>query len=124
MTVQLVVVVAVAGAAGALCRAAVDGAGTGSIHLRSTLLVNMLGSLAAGMLLGVLHVQEVSATISLGLGVGFLGALTTFSTWIQQMHRLLVERQWGLLIVFAAAAMVGGPLLAIGGVWLMTRVLG
>jgi CrcB protein len=67
-----VLLVALGGAAGAAVRALVAQRLPGR---RATLLVNVAGSLLLGLLLG-----SGAATSAL-LGVGFCGALTTFSTY-------------------------------------------
>lgn len=61
-----------------------------------TFLVNVLGSFLLG-LLGALIVQKTflsSDTLRLALGVGFLGAFTTFSTFEFETHALLEDGLW------------------------------
>lgn len=57
---------------------------------RGTLAVNLTGAFAAGVLVGA----GVDETALLILGTGFLGAYTTFSTW-------MVERTYLLMSVIA-----------------------
>ena len=46
-----------------------------------TLAVNVVGSFALGVLVGLAELTDLSPTIRLGVGVGVLGAFTTFSTF-------------------------------------------
>ena len=72
-----VALVALFGAAGALSRYGIASAvGTRSFPV-ATLAVNVAGS----FLLGLLLASGASATARTALGVGFLGAFTTFSTF-------------------------------------------
>jgi CrcB protein len=61
-----------------------------------TFLVNMSGSFLLGIL-GALVAQKVSPdaeALRLALGVGFLGAFTTFSTFEFETHALLEDGSW------------------------------
>ena len=61
-----------------------------------TLLVNISGSFLLGIL-GVLAAGKMgpdSDTMRLALGVGFLGAFTTFSTFAFETHALLEDGSW------------------------------
>ena len=79
--------IALLGGAGALTRVLVDArvrAATGHPELPlGTLTVNVIGSLALGLLTGL----AVTGDTLLLVGTGFLGAFTTFSTW-------MVETEW------------------------------
>jgi fluoride exporter len=61
---------------------------------RGTLVVNLTGAFAAGVVVGA----GVDGTALLILGTGFLGAYTTFSTW-------MVERTYLLTSVVAGFAL-------------------
>ena len=79
--------IAVLGALGALARFGIDG--LVSERVRSdfpfgTLVVNLTGSFALGVLVGA----AVSHRLMLVLGTGFLGGYTTFSTWMVESERL------------------------------------
>jgi CrcB protein len=58
-----------------------------------TLVVNLSGALAAGILAGLALGRGVPDAVLLALGVGFLGGYTTFSTWM--VETLLAERSGG-----------------------------
>jgi CrcB protein len=73
--------VAMAGAAGAVARFVVDGhilARTGGRLPWGTAVINLSGALALGVIAGVAPGHELSLIV----GTGFLGAYTTFSTWM------------------------------------------
>lgn len=61
-----------------------------------TLLINIIGSFLLGIL-GTIVAQRVSPdseTLRLALGVGFLGAFTTFSTFEFETHALFRDGSW------------------------------
>lgn len=73
--------VALGGAMGAMARFGVNQAvGPRSLPW-STLLINLTGSFALGAFVFVATERGWSPELSLGVGVGFLGAYTTFSTF-------------------------------------------
>ena len=68
----------------------------------ATLAVNTVGSFALGLLFGIAETHAVPPAVRLGLGVGVLGAFTTFSTFA--------------IDTLALGARDGGPALALGNV--------
>lgn len=116
---------------GAVCRLIVDGAVTvlvsrtgRSAHLPwGILVVNLTGSLALGVLLGILAGGSASESWLMLAAIGALGGYTTFSTASVDAVRLVRERRWaaalgagpGMLVAAIACAVVGffcGGLLA------------
>lgn len=64
-----------------------------------TLAVNMVGSFILGLIMALsLRTLLVSDTLRIVVGVGFLGALTTFSTFSYETMRLIGERSWYLAV--------------------------
>ena len=61
-----------------------------------TFVVNVSGSFLLGLLGGVLAARLVPQgdNLRLALGVGFLGAFTTFSTFEMETHALLEDGAW------------------------------
>ena len=80
----------------------------GSAFPYATFLINVSGSFLLGLLVGMLEGHAVSAVVPLSLGVGFLGAYTTFSTFTYETIRLLEDG--GVLLAGAnvvASVLVG-----------------
>jgi len=104
-----ILVVAIGGAAGALLRWGITlgmGRWAGSYTL-GTFAANILGCFAAGV--GYVLLAErtgASPLLRLAIMVGFLGALTTFSTWSLESAVLIDQHRYA-----AAAANILGSLL-------------
>ena len=81
--------IGIAGAAGALARYAIGVALGGRLYPYGTLAINVIGSFLLGLLLGGPGASRWSETTTLALGVGFLGAFTTFSTFTNETMDLL-----------------------------------
>lgn len=97
----------VLGAAGAVARFTLDGAvarrAPGDLPW-GTLVVNVLGSLALGVLAGA----GVGGDARVLVAGGLLGAFTTFSTWMLETHRLAEEGEGRLALVnLALSAALG-----------------
>jgi CrcB protein len=76
-----------------------------------TLIVNYVGCLLIGVLYGLFLIRpDVPAELRAGLIVGFLGGLTTFSSFSLDTLRLLEGGQALLAIGYATASVVGGLL--------------
>lgn len=75
-----------------------------------TFLINISGSFLLGVL-GTVITQKVtpgSETMRLALGVGFLGAFTTFSTFEFETHALLEDGSWLLAATNMVASLFAG----------------
>jgi CrcB protein len=80
-----------------------------------TLLINVAGSFAIGLLGALLLRYGGGQNARLLLGVGFLGAFTTFSTFEAELLELLGEPgRWRDALLYA----VGSVLLGLLAVWL------
>lgn len=112
-----------AGAAGAVCRYALDQV-ISRLLRRSfpwgTVVVNLSGALALGLLAGT-STQGLPATPYVVLGAGFLGAYTTFSTWLFEVVRLAQGGRWGDALAHALGSLVLGVAAAALGLWLTVR---
>lgn len=121
-TLASVFVVFFGGAAGTFVRAALVIDSSDSRHLWLIGLINLLGAFGLGLLLEALSAPERTATshrrLRLGIGTGFLGGFTTYSslslivTTVALDGRLLVAIAYGMAtIVLGALATVMGILL-------------
>jgi CrcB protein len=113
VTLATFAAVLVAGAAGGVARAwaswavarvvARPGAGTHA--------VNLLGAFLAGLVAG----GGVGTELATVAAVGFLGAFTTFSTWMAELHgRWRGGTRWAVVVEAAATLAVGAALAALG----------
>ena len=107
-----VILVAIAGAAGSLSRW-----GIGRLAVRlfgpgfpyGTLIVNVVGCFLIGLIMHVaLASDKLSPTARLTLTVGFLGALTTFSSFSYETVVLMDQARWTAAGVNIAANLVTG----------------
>lgn len=79
-----------------------------------TLLANLAGCFLIGVLLGSGQADK-SEPLRLGVGVGFLGALTTFSTFGAETIQKVNDGNWGVAFGNIAANLVLGlGLVALG----------
>ncbi|KAE9655075.1 fluoride efflux transporter CrcB [Pseudomonas sp. PB105] len=112
--IPLVVAVSAGGIAGTLLRFATANwisANWPKHFYTATLAVNIVGCLLIGVLYGLFLVRpEVPIEVRAGLMVGFLGGLTTFSSFSLDTVRLLESGQMPLAIGYAAISVFGGLL--------------
>ncbi|UVE16071.1 fluoride efflux transporter CrcB [Pseudomonas sp. LS44] len=77
----------------------------------ATVAVNIVGCLLIGYLYGVFLIRpDIPLELRAGLMVGFLGGLTTFSSFSLDTLRLLETGQAPLALGYAAASVLGGVL--------------
>ncbi|HEY1566893.1 MAG TPA: CrcB family protein [Solirubrobacteraceae bacterium] len=110
--------VAVAGALGAVARYLVDRAVARwryTVFPLGTLLVNVSGSFLAGLVLGLVLYHGLASTPAVVIGIGFLGAYTTLSTFSFESLRLLESGAVLLGLANAAGSLVAGLLAAGAG---------
>lgn len=89
-----------------------------------TLAANLLGGMLMGLLMAVSsHYPAIPPALKLAAGTGFLGGLTTFSTFSAEANTLLLRRQslWTLIHVISHLAGTLG--LTMLGIVLMRSVL-
>jgi fluoride exporter len=124
MSAWLWLAVAVAGAIGAPLRYVIDGLVSGSVRNTfpfGTFVVNVSGSFVLGLITGLVLYHAFPADGRLIIGVGLIGAYTTFSTFTFEAAsliergeaRLAVLNIGGSVVVGAAAAAAG---LALGAI--------
>ncbi len=124
MSAWLWVAIAAAGAVGAPLRYVIDGALSGRVRTVfpfGTLAVNVTGSFVLGLITGLVLYHAFPANGRLIIGVGLIGAYTTFSTFTFETASLIERGEmrlaaWnvaGSVVLGAAAAAAG---LALGSI--------
>ena len=106
------IAVGLIGGAGAIGRFLLDGAVADQLGREfpyGTLVVNATGAVALGVLAGAALDQSAYRLA----GTGFLGAFTTFSTWVFESHRLGEDGQLRLGVLNFAVSLALGMV----GVW-------
>ncbi len=117
-------VIAIAGALGSVARYGATAwaqrrFGDGFPH--GTLLVNVVGSFALGAVLGWALTGNVHKLTKAGVGTGFLGAFTTFSTFSCETVLLMKEGRLGAAAANVALNVVLGAVAALLGFWVASR---
>jgi CrcB protein len=79
---------------------------------RATLLVNVAGAFLLGIVLALPGELQVI------LGIGFCGALTTFSGVSLQLHRRLTASAFRPAMIYAVTLITGGVIAAGSGIFL------
>lgn len=114
-------VLIVCGGVGAVLRFVVDGfvsrRVSGALPY-GTLVVNLSGALLLGLLEGLAPSKDAA----LLLGVGVLGAYTTFSTWMFETQRLVEERQLARAAMNIIVSVLAGVATAAFGLWIGDRL--
>lgn len=107
---------ALAGGVGAVARFMLDGA----VRRRwptdfpfATLVINVSGSFALGVLAGAVAAQRIAPETLLIAGTGFLGGYTTFSTASLETVRLLHNREPLRAVLYG----LGGAVLCLLAAW-------
>lgn len=86
----------------------------------STLIINTVGALALGLLVGRVW-PTAPSWLRAGLGAGLLGTFTTFSALAVSLVSLTVASEWMLALLYLVSTMVLGLAAAALGVRLGTR---
>lgn len=87
-----------------------------------TLIANVLGCFIAGFLLTFWQESNVSLTIKQGVVIGFLGALTTFSTFSIDALLLFQQQQYQKALGYIAANLLICLFMVFVGAWLGDRI--
>lgn len=111
--------IAAFGAAGAVCRYALDGWVSGFTRGQfpwGTLVINVAGSFALGVVVELTTSRLLPhPNWRIALGIGFLGAFTTFSTYTYETIRLAEDSAYVLAAVNAVAMVALGLAAAVAG---------
>ena len=110
-----------AGSLGAICRYVVDGyvqdRFDGSFPL-GTFVVNVSGCLLLGVVTGLAIWHGASAPVKVVAGTGFVGAYTTFSTWMYETMALVRDGARLLAVANLLGSIACGMMAAGLGLWL------
>ena len=88
-----------------------------------TLAANLVGGLMMGLAMELVTRHALLAPeLRLMMTTGFLGGLTTFSTFSAEMTTLLLRREWLWSVLGIALHVVGSLLLTIVGILIMRMV--
>jgi fluoride exporter len=120
--------IAIAGALGALSRWGLSRAGYklfGTGFAWGTLIANLLGCFLIGFVMHVcLSSDKISETFRLAITIGFLGALTTFSTFSYETVNYLEDGSWTLAVGNIAANLIIGIIATIAGLAVARTLFG
>jgi CrcB protein len=82
-----------------------------------TLAANLTGGLLIGVTMGMLsHFESLPPEIRLLVTTGFLGALTTYSTFSAETVSLIARQQWGWAATLVFAHLAGSLLMTFAGI--------
>ena len=113
------VLIGLGGFAGAIARYLVDGIvsdRTGGGFPWGTLVINVTGSFVLGLLFAMTAERAIlPAEIRGPVMIGFLGAYTTFSTFMLESWRLIEAGSWGAAIGNLAGSMALGLVAVVAG---------
>ncbi|MBS7526265.1 CrcB family protein [Fusibacter paucivorans] len=133
MSIKKYIYIAIGGAVGAVIRVAVKSipfAAPGGIAIFNTLLVNLVGSFALALFLGLaLEVLNLDAELRMGIGTGFMGGLTTFSTLCKEGNLLFMAMKPQIALGYLTGSIVLGLFCALAGTtvarrWIVHREVG
>lgn len=89
-----------------------------------TLAANLIGGLLMGCVLGIFdHFQTLPPELRLFVATGFLGGLTTFSTFSAESTTLLLRQQYLWFAGHVAVHLIGSIALTIAGIAMMRALL-
>jgi CrcB protein len=103
-----VILIAVAGAAGALSRYGISSAVGGRSFPWATVGINLVGSFALGLVLHLARLRGWPDEVTIPIAVGFLGAFTTFSTFSVETFDLLRTDQAPQAALYVGLSVAGG----------------
>jgi CrcB protein len=113
--VSRIALIGVFGAAGALTRLGVSNLVPHRTFPWATFMINVVGSFALGVLV-TWGTTKVSGPVASGLGIGFLGAFTTFSTFTVDGALLGDDGRMSAAAVYVLASVAVGLAAAVAGI--------
>ncbi|MCY9806496.1 CrcB family protein [Lentilactobacillus senioris] len=90
----------------------------------ATLLVNLVGCfLLAFISHYVGEVSKLPSSVIVGMGTGFVGAMTTFSTFSNETLQMFLHHQYGLAFMYDGISLFGGLLISWTAIWLSRQLV-
>ena len=112
--IRNILLVAVGGAVGSVCRYLLSSMNAASWPW-GTFVVNILGSLIIGLLVGLISKGVFSPEMKLLLVTGFCGGFTTFSTFANESFGMMKAGDVLMTAIYIGASIVVGILAVWGG---------
>jgi CrcB protein len=89
----------------------------------ATLLVNVVGSFLIALVFELsLRGANISPNLRLALTTGFMGGLTTYSTFNFETTHMASEGQTTRALLYVVATLMGCVLAGLAGLWLARRI--
>jgi fluoride exporter len=96
----------------------------GAVMPYGTLAANLIGGYLIGVCVAVFQaLPQLDPVWRLALITGFLGALTTFSSFSAEVVGMLMQQRYALALVTAALHLLGSLTLTVAGIWSATGLL-
>ena len=123
-----IILIAIAGACGALGRYGLSTLVSnvcGDKFAYGTLAANVIGCFLIGFVMHIaLSTDIISEDMRMAVAVGFLGALTTFSTFSYETYKFIEDAAWMLAISNVAANVIFGLIATIIGLAAARLIVG
>ncbi len=89
----------------------------GTVLPVGTLAANLIGGYLIGICVAVFHAMpQLDPLWRLALVTGFLGALTTFSSFSAEVVSMMLQQRYALALMTAAVHLLGSLLLTVAGI--------
>lgn len=120
-----VIAICIGASAGALARWGLGlWLSPGGVIPWGTLAANLVGGYLIGVCVAVFQAMpQLDPVWRLALVTGFLGALTTFSSFSAEVVGMLMQQRYGLALGTAALHLVGSLILTAAGIWSVQQLL-
>jgi CrcB protein len=120
-----VIAICVGASAGALARWGLGlWLSPGGVIPWGTLAANLIGGYLIGVCVAVFQAMpQLDPVWRLALVTGFLGALTTFSSFSAEVVNLLMQQRYALALGTASLHLLGSLVLTVAGIWSVQHML-
>lgn len=96
----------------------------GTVLPMGTLAANLIGGYLVGVAVAVFQAMpQIDPVWRLALVTGFLGALTTFSSFSAEVVTMLMQQRYGLALGTASVHLMGSLALTVTGIWSANKFL-